>query len=161
MENSTRKKTLIITGLNEKLNQLFPIITNKNGEDLIIIKTIGNIISQPYDSIMRSIIIAVYQEEVEEIFIIGEKESTECSINKDEFFSKIQKANISTKEMKAIEYIGVVGEDLMSWLVGRRDMKTIIRENISLIKKHPLVPKNITVYGFIASAELSEFEEIS
>ncbi|KGR81079.1 hypothetical protein CD30_19495 [Ureibacillus massiliensis 4400831 = CIP 108448 = CCUG 49529] len=161
MGNSTSKKALIITGLNEKLNQHFPIITNKNGEDLIIIKTIGNIISQPYDSIMRSIIIAVYQEEVEEIFIIGDKESTECSINKDEFFSKIQKANISTKEMKAIEYIGVVGEDLMSWLVGRQDMKTIIKENISLIKQHPLIPKNVTVFGFIASAELSEFEEIS
>lgn len=161
MGNSTSKKALIITGLNEKLNQHFPIITNKKTEELIIINTIGNSISQPYDSIMRSIIIAVYQENIEEIYIIGEKNSTERSINKDEYLSKMQKANISTKEIKAIEYIGVVGEDLMSWLVGREDVKTIIKENICLIKKHPLLPKNVTVYGFIANADFSEFEEVS
>ncbi|BDH61860.1 carbonic anhydrase [Lysinibacillus sp. PLM2] len=161
MGNSTRKKTLVITGLNDKLNELFPMITNKKAEELIIIKTMGNSISQPYDSIMRSIIIAVYQENIEEIYIIGEKDSTECSINKDEFLSKIQKANVSSKEIKAIEYFGVVGEDLMSWLVGREDIKTILKENISLIKNHPLIPKNVKVYGFIASAELSEFEEVS
>lgn len=161
MENSTNKKTLIITGQNEKLHHLFPVITNKKAEELIIINSFGNAISQPYDSSIRSILIAVYYENVEEVYIIEEKDSEECSITEDEFLSKIQEAGISREVTEAIEYIGVVGDNLMSWLVGKQDMQTIVKENINWIKNHPLIPKNVSVYGFIANAETSEFEAIS
>ncbi len=155
------KKALVITGLNEKLYPLFPLITNKKTEELMIINNYGAVISQPYGCTIRNIIMAVFHEDVDEIYIIGEMNNNENLLKEDEWYSKFQEAGITKKTIQTIEYIDVIGNDVLKWLGAPQDSKMMIQKNIDLIQRHPLIPKTVSVYGFIANAETSEFEAVS
>lgn len=150
------KKALIITGFNEKLHSLFPVITKKKTEELIILNSFGNLISKPYGGNMRSILLAIYCENIEEIYIIGERNS-DISINKDELLTKIYEAGIPKETFETIEYIDVVEHNLIGWLIGPEDAEKIIQQNMDLIRNHPLMPNSIPVYGFIADSQTGVF----
>lgn len=81
-------------------------------------------------------------------------------VNEDEILSKILEAGISKETIDTIEYVNATGSSLSNWLAGRQDVKTVIHENVSLIKSHPLIPKTLSVYGFIANADTGEFQTI-
>lgn len=81
-------------------------------------------------------------------------------VNGNEILSKILEAGISKETIQSIEYVNATGSSLSNWLVGKQDVKTVIHENISLIKSHPLTPKALSVYGFIANAETGEFQTV-
>ncbi|OES45783.1 hypothetical protein [Domibacillus iocasae] len=161
MQKTNEKKALVVTGLSEKSHPLFPVITNKKTEQLIITTSFGTIISQPYGCTIRNIILAVYSEDIEEIYIIGEKDSKEHAVNGDEILFKFRKAGISKEMIETLEYINAAGSSLSRWLSGKEDVNKIIAENIDLIKSHPLIPKTLSVYGFIANAETGEFETVA
>ncbi len=155
------KKALVLTSLNEKLQPLFPAITNKKMEELLIINSFGSGISQPYGCIIRNILVAVYRENIEEVYIIGEKDSNDAYMDEEELLTKIKEAGISDGIIDTIEYIDVAGESVLKWLAGPEDPKAIVEKNLSLIQKHPLIPKAMPVYGFIANAETKEYEAVS
>ncbi|RBW67417.1 hypothetical protein [Bacillus taeanensis] len=157
---SIEKKALIITGLNKELHSLFPELTNKSVEQLIVINSYGTVISDPYSCLIRNILLAVYCENVEEIYIIGERNSKENHLNKEELLSKMQEAGISQKTIETLEYMKTVGSDLFSWAAGDADIKKILSRNTEMIKHHPLLPKTVSVYGFIANTETGEVEAI-
>ncbi|OXS80139.1 hypothetical protein [Domibacillus enclensis] len=161
MQKTNEKKALVLTGLSVKSHPLLPVITNKKAEQLIITTSFGTIISQPYGCTIRDIILAVYSEDIEEIYIIGEKDSKEHAINGEEILSKIRKAGIAKETIETIEYIDAAGSNLSSWLSGKQDVNKMITENIDLIKSHPLIPKTLSIYGFIANAETGEFEAVA
>jgi carbonic anhydrase len=154
------KKTLIITGLNKKLHQLFPIITNKKSEELIIVNSFGAVMSQPYGCIIRSIIMGIYCEDVGEIYIIVEKGGKEHLITEEALFSTMQESGVSKEMIKTIDYINVVGNEVLNWLVGPQDAKIITQQNIALIKNHPLIPKSVSVFGYIVNIETSNYEAV-
>lgn len=160
MGKTNKKKTLVITGLNKKLYSLFPAITNKEAEQLVIATSFGTVISQPYGCTMRSIILTVYSEDIEEIYIIGEQDGKEHVVDGDEIVSKILESGILKETIDIIEYVNTTGSSLSSWLAGKQDIKNVIHENVSLIKSHPLTPKTLSVYGFIANAETGEFQTV-
>jgi carbonic anhydrase len=72
ISNLFNQKALILTGFNEELYPLFPVITQKKTEELLVLHSFGKVISQPYGCLIRDIILAVYSENVEEIYIIEE-----------------------------------------------------------------------------------------
>ncbi|WP_233129818.1 carbonic anhydrase [Domibacillus epiphyticus] len=160
MQKTNEKKALVITGLNKKLLPLFPEITNKKEEELLIATSFGTIITNPYDCTVRNMMMAVYAENIKEIYLIGEKDSKEHKVDGDEIVSKIKDAGISNKTIETIEYIDVAGNNLSSWLAGKQDVKQIITENVELIKSHPLLPKTLSVHGFIVNAETGEWEAV-
>ena len=69
--DKTRKKTLFITDMKSGLEPILQEETNVQPENMLMIQSYGPIISHPFGEIMRSIILAIYQENVEEIFVVG------------------------------------------------------------------------------------------
>ncbi len=63
----------MITGLDQTAASLLPVITNKKAEQLIIASSFGTMITQPYGCTIRNIVLAIYAENVDEIYIIREK----------------------------------------------------------------------------------------
>lgn len=153
------KKALVITDMNDQLLSYLPEITKKNTEDLMILKSYGSEITQPYGCMMRNVLLAVYRDKIEEIYIVGEHPS-EPSMNKHELLSKIHAAGISNETIKAIEYFNIVGNDLLGWLVGTNDVKETIRKNMELIQSHPFIPDSIHVYGCIVDLNKEDFSII-
>ncbi|MGM0847276.1 MAG: hypothetical protein ACQEUT_20145 [Bacillota bacterium] len=155
------RKSLVITSLNRDLEQFFLGITNKKTEDLMIINSFGAEITQGFSSIMRSIILAIYVEKIEEIFIIGEKNSKEYPINEEMVFDLLEKEGIPSDIISTLDYIKAAGSDLGTWLRGSQDIESTIRKNKDLIEKHPLTPKSIQIHGYIVDMNSLEYEGIS
>ncbi|ESU31752.1 hypothetical protein G3A_14950 [Bacillus sp. 17376] len=154
IKSSATKKTMIITGVNQEIYPLFEVITNKKNKDMMILNSFGAVITQPYGCLIRNIILAVYNEMVDEIYIIGEMESKEVKLNMSD---KIKEHGVSGEILKTINYIDVVERDVISWLTGPQSIEDVIKKNKDLIKGHPLIPKTIPVHAYIANPKTGEY----
>ena len=47
------------------------------------------------------------------------------------------------------------------WLEGFRDTETSVRKTVKTIKNHPLIPRDVTVRGFIIDSVTGALEEIN
>nr|BAA33079.1 ybcF [Bacillus subtilis] [Bacillus subtilis subsp. subtilis str. 168] len=68
------KKVLFLTDIENGLEPILQEATNTSAENMLTIPSYGASISHPYGEIMRSVIFAIYQEDVEEIFVVGTKD---------------------------------------------------------------------------------------
>jgi carbonic anhydrase len=158
---SETKKTMIITGFHQGIYPMLPAITNKSEKDLMVLNSFGAVISQPYGCLMRNIILGLYNENVEEIYLIGETGSQEVKPNKDEMLRKIKEAGTSADIINAINYIDVVDHDVINWLIGPQNVEDVLKKNKDLIEGHPLIPKSIPVHVYIANSATGEYYPVS
>ncbi|MEC2071094.1 carbonic anhydrase [Alkalihalophilus marmarensis] len=152
MEKKTAvKKTLIITSLEGNHSLWLSSILKKPLDELLFIHSYGSFISQSYGCIIRSIIMAAYYENVEDVYVIGVEVDKESKIHREGLLLKMEEAGVTGNTLHTLDYIRVVEKDIISWLTGPEDMKEVIKKNIDLIERHPLMPKTINVQGFITA----------
>ncbi|MYL60500.1 carbonic anhydrase, partial [Virgibacillus halodenitrificans] len=65
------KRMVIFTCMESRLVELLPRALNIQNGDVKMLKNAGAIIRKPFDSIMKSILVAVYQLQAEEVTVIG------------------------------------------------------------------------------------------
>ena len=65
------KKIAIVTCMDTRLVELLPAALGLRNGDVKMIKNAGGTITNPFDSTMRSLLVAVYELGVNEIMIIG------------------------------------------------------------------------------------------
>jgi carbonic anhydrase len=153
------KKTLIITGFNEKMLQSIPEISQKATEELLIFNSLGEVISQPYGCLVRDIILAINFENVVEIYVIGDEKKS--SISEEEILIRLEKSGVTKQAIETLDYINSVGDSTINWLKGPQVTRDKIKRNIDIIKKHPLIPRSLPVKGFIVNTETNEIDLIS
>ena len=62
------KRIVILTCMDTRLTELLPKSMNLKNGDAKIIKSAGAVVTHPFGGIMRSIIIAVYELQADEVF---------------------------------------------------------------------------------------------
>ena len=77
------KRMVVITCMDTRLVELLPKAMNLHNGDAKIIKNAGAIVSHPFGSLMRSIIVAVYQLEADEVFVIGHYDCGMTGLNSE------------------------------------------------------------------------------
>ncbi len=120
-------KMAILSCMDTRLTQLLPAALGIKNGDAVIIKNAGGLISHPFGSVIRSLIIAVYERGVEK---------------------------------EQIEMINYCGVDIKSMLHGFDDVNQSVKETSEMLINHPLLPKNIKVYGFIINSVTGELTEL-
>ncbi|MCL2748627.1 MAG: carbonic anhydrase [Alphaproteobacteria bacterium] len=147
-EKIPKKKLAILSCMDTRLTQLLPAALNiKNGEAKII-KNAGAIISHPYGSVMRSLLVAVYNLGVRDIMVIGHTDCGMEKLNLPELINKMEQRGISPN----IENY--------EWLRGFDNTNESIMAGVNIIKNHPLMPKDITVRGFLMDINTGKINEI-
>ncbi|MGD6833966.1 hypothetical protein ACQCT5_17480 [Sutcliffiella halmapala] len=152
------KKALVLTGFNKELEQFFPGITNRKLEDLLIINSYGAEISQGYSCIMRNIILAVYLEKIEEIYIIVDREDKAFSISEERLITLLEKEGVNLEVIQTLNYIKAAGNDVIKWLTGSKNIEGIIQNNIDFINKHPMIPGSVSVHGYIVNTKTFDYQ---
>ncbi|TYS68116.1 hypothetical protein FZC76_10210 [Sutcliffiella horikoshii] len=146
------KKALVLTGLDREVESYFPDITKRKLEDLLIINSYGAEISQGYSSLMRNIILSVYLEKIEDIYIIVDKYDKTFTINPENLYAPMEEEGVNVEVIETLNYIKAVGSnDVMKWLSGSSNVENIIQSNIGFIKKNPLIPSKVKVHGYIVN----------
>lgn len=151
------KKMVIFSCMDTRLTELLPRALNFKNGDVKIIKNAGAVIMHPFGSIMRSILVAIYELNAEEVFVIGHHGCGMSNIDTTSTVEKMLERGISKDTMLTLEYAGI---NLKNWLHGFNCVTDSIKETVSSIKNHPLMPNDVSVHGLIIDPETGELEVI-
>ena len=95
------KKLAVVSCMDTRLTELLPAALGIKNGDAKFIKNAGGVISHPFGSVMRSLLIAVYDLEVTEILIIGH---TDCGARHTDGGNRITSYNVCyTKLLRETE----------------------------------------------------------
>ncbi len=140
------KKIAIVTCMDTRLTELLPAALGFKNGDVKIIKNAGGTITHPFDSAMRSLLVAIYELGVNEIMVIGHTDCGVQHMDGKKMIEHMKQHGISQDHIDMIKYCGI---NLNEWLSGFNDTSEAVTETVDMIKNHPLIPADITVRGFI------------
>ena len=138
------KKVVMVTCMDTRLVDLATKSLNLSSGDVKVVKNAGALISHPYGSILRSLIIAVYLLKAEEIIVMGHYDCGMQNINTDQLIKEMWERGVSDETFKILKYSGI---DLRKWLQGFENVCNSVKHDIDLIVNHPLIPKNVYSIG--------------
>ena len=151
------KKIAIVTCMDTRLVNLLPADLGLTNGDVKIIKNAGGTITNPFDSTMRSILVAVYELGVNEVMIIGHTGCGVQGMNAQEMLHLMKDRGVDEEHIQLMRHCGI---DLESWLHGFDDTKTAVLETVDLVKNHPLMAKDVVVRGYIMDSITGELTSI-
>ena len=151
------KKIAIVTCMDTRLVELLPAALGIKNGDVKIIKNAGGTITNPFDSTVRSLLVAIYELGVNEIMIIGHTGCGVQGMDSKEMQHLMRERGIDDEHINLMKHCGI---DLDSWLHGFDDTEAAVLETVDHVKNHPLVPKDIIVRGYIMDSETGELKPI-
>ncbi|MGG3626125.1 carbonic anhydrase [Bacillus gobiensis] len=149
------KKIVILTCMDTRLLELLPKAMGLRNGDAKIIKNAGAVISHPFGSIMRSILVAIYELKAEEVSVIGHHG---CGMIGLQSSSILEKAKQNGTDENLIDTLTNAGIDLDKWLTGFPCVEESVSNSVRLIKNHPLSPNHIPVHGMVIHPETGKLD---
>ena len=144
------KKIAIVTCMDTRLVELLPAALGIKNGDVKIIKNAGGTITNPFDSTVRSLLVAIYELGVNEVMIIGHTTCGVQGMDSQEMLHLMRERGIDEEHISLMKHCGI---DLDSWLHGFDDTEAAVLETVDLVCNHPLVPKDVVVRGYIMDSE--------
>ncbi|THG90504.1 carbonic anhydrase [Alkalihalobacillus alcalophilus ATCC 27647 = CGMCC 1.3604] len=149
------KKLVILTCMDTRLVELLHRSMDLKNGDAKIIRNAGAVISHPFGSIMRSILVALYQLQAEEILIIGHHG---CGMTGLESATLLENAKDRGVDLDVIEPLEYAGVDVKKFLSGFSSVEENVINSVDMVKRHPLLPANVPVHGLVISPETGELD---
>ena len=151
------KKLAILSCMDTRLTELLPAALGIKNGDAKLIKNAGGIILHPFGSVMRSLLVAVYELGVKDIMVIAHTQCGACHMNEQEMIELMEKRGIKEETLETVRRCGI---DLNHWLEGFHDTEESVRKTVDTIVYHPLIPPDINVYGFIIDSTTGELRAV-
>ncbi|MDE6443785.1 MAG: carbonic anhydrase [Muribaculaceae bacterium] len=151
------KRIAIVTCMDTRLVELLPAALGFKNGDVKIIKNAGATITNPFDSTMRSLLVAVYELGVNEIMIIGHTECGVQGMDSKEMLHAMKERGIPEENIKLMKHCGI---DLDNWLHGFDETSEAINETVDLVRNHPLMAKDVVVKGYIMHSVTGELTQL-
>ena len=151
------KKLAILSCMDTRLTELLPAALGLKNGDAKIIKNAGGLVISPFDSAMRSLLVAVYELGVEEIMVIAHSNCGACHMNGKKMKDLMVKRGI---HQDVINTIGLCGIDLDHWLEGFHDTEDSVRNTVNTIRNHPLIPQDVNLHGYIIDSVTGKLTEV-
>jgi carbonic anhydrase len=155
--NLPDKKMVIVSCMDTRLIELLPHAMNIKNGDVKVIKNAGAIVSHPYGSVMRSILVAVYNLGAQEVAVIGHHGCGMAGMNCGKVIEAAKARGISEDVFNAVRSSGV---DLDGWLTGFADVGDGVRESVKRVKNHPLLPDDVPVHGLVIDPDTGKLDWI-
>ncbi|KXZ23188.1 carbonic anhydrase [Bacillus nakamurai] len=149
------KKMAILSCMDTRLVELLPHAMNMRNGDVKIIKSAGALVSHPFGSIMRSLLVAVYELNADEVCVIGHHDCGMSKINSEDMLGKIVERGIPKKRIDMLKHSGV---DLDQWLKSFDSVEASVTDSVNVIKNHPLFPDNVPVHGLVIDPETGKLD---
>ena len=151
------KRLAIVTCMDTRLIQLLPAALGLKNGDFKIIKNAGGTITNPFDSTVRSLLVAIYELGVNEVMIIGHTGCGVQGMDSAEMQHMMKERGVSEQNISLMKHCGI---DLDSWLHGFDDTEAAVSETVDLVRNHPLIPQDVSVKGYIMDSVTGELTPI-
>ena len=147
------KKIAILSCMDTRLTELLPAALGIKNGDVKMIKNAGGIISHPFGSVIRSLMVAIYELGVEEVMVIGHTDCGVAHINADMMIRHLIQRGVSQDHIDMMRYCGI---DFEAWLRGFDCVENSVAETVDLLRNHPLMPADVTIRGYVINTETGE-----
>ncbi len=151
------KRMVIVTCMDTRLIELLPKAMNMKNGDVKILKVAGAIVSHPFGSVMRSILIAVYDLNADEICIVGHHDCGMSALNADSILHKIKDRGVTQGKIDTLKYSGI---NLEEWFQGFSSVEESVRHSVEMVENHPLLPKALPVHGLVMDPETGKLDVV-
>ena len=151
------KRLAIVTCMDTRLIQLLPAALGLKNGDFKIIKNAGGTITNPFDSTVRSLLVAIYELGVNEVMIIGHTGCGVQGMDSAEMQRLMKERGVTEQNISLMKHCGI---DLDSWLHGFDDTEQAVSETVDLVRNHPLIPQDVSVKGYIMDSVTGELTPI-
>jgi carbonic anhydrase len=150
------KKLVVVTCMDTRLVELLPKAMNFRNGDVKMIKVAGAVVAHPFGSVMRSILIAVYQLDAQEIAVVGHHGCGMANLDGRGILDKAKSAGVSDE---IINTLGHAGIDLDRWLTGFENVEDGVKSSVEMIRNHPLLPRRgLPVHGLMMDSETGRLD---
>ena len=151
------KKIAVLSCMDTRLTELLPAALNVKNGDIKIIKNAGAVITHPFGSVMRSLLIAVYDLGVEDILVIGHRDCGMRGLSVPTLIQKMLERGIPRERIDMLGYYGV---DINHWLKGFDNVEESVSKTMAIIRNHPLMPADVLIHGFIMDPVTGRLERL-
>lgn len=138
------------------LNSLPHAMNMRNG-DIKIIKSAGALVTHPFGSIMRSLLVAVYELNADEVCVIGHHDCGMSKISGESMLNKIKERGIPEERIETLKYSGV---DFDQWFKSFDSVEASVKDSVDVIKHHPLFPETVPVHGLVINPETGKLDVV-
>ena len=126
------KKIAILTCMDTRLVELLPAALGIRNGDVKLIKNAGGMITGPFDSAVRSLLVGIIELGVEEVMVIGHTDCGVAHINADMMIRHLIQRGISQDHIDMMRYCGI---DFEAWLRGFDCVENSVAETVDLLQK--------------------------
>ncbi len=145
-DSPPNKHLVVVTCMDSRLVELLPHAMNLRNGDVKLLKTAGAVVSHPFGSIMRSILVAVYDLGAREICIVGHHGCGMTGLNGGKILEKARARGIPEETIRILDHAGIKPKE---WLVGFDRVEEAVRQSVDVVKHHPLLPADVVVNGLV------------
>lgn len=149
------KKMVVVTCMDTRLTELLPKAMNLRNGDAKIIKVAGAVVAAPFGSVMRSILVAIYSLGAEEIYVVGHHD---CGMTGMGHHAILEKARAAGIPQATFDTLAAAGIDLAAWLTGFASPAAGVEASVSLIRRHPLLPRHVRVHGLLMFPDTGQLD---
>src|SRR4051794_24391634 len=140
------KKLVVLTCMDTRLVELLPRAMGFKNGDVKLVKNAGAIVSHPFGSVMRSILLAIYELHAEEVVVVGHSGCGMTGLSCERVLDKARARGVGEDVLTMLKHAGI---DLKQWLTGFENVEDGVRGSVEVIKNHPLLPGDVAVHGML------------
>lgn len=151
------KKLVVLTCMDTRLVELLPHAMGFRNGDVKLVKNAGAIVSHPFGSVMRSILLAIYELHAEEIIVVGHSGCGMTGLSCERVLAKARARGVSQDVLSTLRHAGI---DLGQWLKGFEHVEDGVFQSVGVIREHPLLPKDVAVHGMLIDSQTGALKMI-
>ncbi len=149
------KKLVILTCMDTRLVELLHHAMDLKNGDAKIIRNAGAVISHPFGSIMRSILVAVYELQADEVLVIGHHGCGMTGLQSESILAKAKERGLDVDVVETLEYAGI---DVKGFLTGFEKVEDNVIHSVDTINNHPLFVRKIPVHGLVICPDTGKLD---
>ena len=109
------KKLAIVTCMDTRLVELLPAALGLKNGDVKMIKNAGGVVTSPFGSVIRSLLVAIIELGVTDIMVIGHTDCGVQHIDSEMMIHHMKERGITQESIDLMKYCGI---DFEKWLSG-------------------------------------------
>lgn len=154
MSKLPNRHLAIFTCMDTRLVEfLEPAMGIKRGEAKVI-KNAGNTITAPFESTIRSLIVAIFELGVKEVMVIGHLDCGVANATSEGLIRKMKERGVSPDAIKMVE------AELEIWIDQFHHPLDNIQEVVQKIRNNPLIPRDVPIHGLIFNPRTGAIETV-
>ncbi|MGJ9459279.1 beta-class carbonic anhydrase [Oceanobacillus sp. CF4.6] len=152
------KKMVIFTCMESRLVELLHRALNIHNGDVKMVKNAGTIIRKPFDSIMKSILVAVLKLKADEVVVIGHHDCGMSNVDTAALKNTMVDRGISEDTIHNLTNGGI---NLDEEFHGFDTVEESVMQSVSIIRNHPLLPKEVKVHGLVIDPDTGKVDVVT